>query len=159
MSRIWVKLDATYTEDERIMEAGALAELVFVRSLAYCRRRVTDGAVTPAAARSLCIGIPETPETLIAALVDSGLWVMQDNGWRVRSYDSWQQTSDVLKAEAARKKEERDKKRKGRAPDVLLVSDGRPADEPKTPAFEVGRDYLRAIPRASAAIPKERAAQ
>ena len=150
MSRIWVKLDATYTEDERIMEAGALAELVFVRSLAYCRRRVTDGAVTPAAARSLCIGIPETPETLIAALVDSGLWVMQDNGWRVRSYDSWQQTSDVLKAEAARKKEERDKKRKGRAPDVPAVSDGRPEDEPKEQAFEIGKQHLRAIPRANA---------
>lgn len=150
MSRIWVKLDATYVEDERIMEAGALAELVFVRSLAYCRRRVTDGAVSNAAARSLCSGIPESPETLIDALVASGLWVVAEVGWRVRSYDSWQQTSDVLKAEAARKKEERDKKRKGRAADVHVLSDGRPDDTPETPAFEVGKQYLRAIPRANA---------
>lgn len=148
MSRIWVKLDATYIEDERIMEAGALAELVFVRSLAYCRRRVTDGAVSNAAARSLCNGVPESPETLIEALVASGLWLVAESGWRVRSYDSWQQTSEVLKAEAARKKEERDKKRKGRAADVLPVSDGRPADTQEKPDWDTGKQFLASIPRA-----------
>lgn len=111
MSRVWLKLDATYVEDDRILEAGALAELLFVRSIAYCRRRLTDGFVSAAAVRTLVVGIPEESAALVGALVGVELWLPCDGGWMVRSYDKWQQTKSDLAADAERKRNERDRER------------------------------------------------
>lgn len=150
MSRVWVKLDATYVEDEKVMAAGALAELVFVRSIAYCRRRVTDGYVSAAAVRGLVLGVPEALEVLVAALVDNGLWDVTEGGWRVRNYEVWQQTKAGLAADAERKRlaraeRERDKKeRKGRATDVHDVSSGRPADARTVSSFDPDDVYVDA---------------
>ena len=65
MSRPWVKIDATYVEDEKVMAAGALAELVFIRSIAYCRRRFTDGVIKPPAIATLTLGVPAEPLSLV----------------------------------------------------------------------------------------------
>lgn len=127
MSRPWVKIDATYVEDDKVMAAGALAELVFIRSIAYCRRRFTDGYVAVHALPSLTLGVPETSETLVGALVGNRLWAVDDvkGGWRVVNYEQWQMTSEKLAAEAERKRAERQISKKRQRPDS---SAGRPAD-------------------------------
>lgn len=137
MSRVWVKLDATYVEDEKIMAAGALAELVFIRSIAYCRRRVTDGFISAAAVRGLVFGVPELQETLVGALVANELWDVIDGGWSVRNYGEWQQTTAKLAADAERKRADREERKKER--DIARTSAvrpepsaGRPTDAPRT---------------------------
>lgn len=139
MSRVWVKLDATYVEDEKVMAAGALAELVFVRSIAYCRRRVTDGFISSAAVRSLTLGVPDEPATLVGALVDNGLWDVIDGGWSVRNYEVWQQTKSKLAEDAARKRTEREERKKER--DIARTSVLRPADVDRTPYIDT--DYVK----------------
>lgn len=129
MQRPWVKIDATYVEDDKILEVGALPELLFLRSIAYCRRRATDGVVTPAASRALAFGIPDTVEALVEALVAVELWVLHPEGWYVRSYEKWQQTNSQLASEAARKRAERQRdKQEKQVRDVRTASDGRPLD-------------------------------
>ena len=130
MSRPWVKIDATYVEDDKIMAAGALAELVFIRSIAYCRRRFTDGRISPAAVLSLTLGVPESSATLVEALVANRLWVVDDGGgWRVVNYDRWQMTTEKLANDAERKRADREKRQKRQRPDS---SAGRATDAPRT---------------------------
>ena len=71
-----MKLDATYQEDERVMAAGAQAELLFIRSICCCRRRVTDGFVPQSALRLLSFGIDVDAETLAFTLVENELWLI-----------------------------------------------------------------------------------
>lgn len=129
MTRVWVKLDATYVEDEKIMAAGALAELVFIRSIAYCRRRFTDGVIKPGAIASLTLGVPETPATLVEALVANGLWVVHPDGWEVLNFAVWQLTTTKLAIEAERKRADREKRQSRQRPNLSV---GRPSDAPRT---------------------------
>lgn len=129
MSRPWVKLDATYVEDDKVMAAGALAELVFVRSIAYCRRRFTDGVIKPAAIPSLTLGVPEDSATLVEALVTNRLWAVHPDGWVVVNYEAWQLTTEKLAAEAERKRADREKRKDRQRPNP---SSGRPSDAGRT---------------------------
>jgi hypothetical protein len=45
--RLWVKLDAGFYDDPRLMGAGERGELLFLRSLAWSRRNLTDGWLPP----------------------------------------------------------------------------------------------------------------
>jgi hypothetical protein len=139
VTRVWVKLDATYVEDEKVMAAGALAELVFIRSIAYCRRRVTDGFISSSAVRSLTLGVPDAPEALVEALVVNELWDVCAGGWTVRNYEVWQQTKAKLAEEAARKRTEREERKKER--DIARTSTVRPADTDRTPYIDT--DYVK----------------
>jgi len=139
MTRVWVKLDATYVEDEKVMAAGALAELVFIRSIAYCRRRVTDGYVSAAAVKSLTLGVPDAPETLVEALVVNELWDVCDGGWTVRNYEVWQQTKAKLALDAERKRADREERKKER--DIARTSTVRPSSSAGRPA-----DALTLVP-------------
>lgn len=133
MSRVWVKLDATYTEDERVMAAGAMAELLFIRSICYCRRRVTDGHIPASALRMLAVGIDADPAVLAATLVEHELWLEVEGGWRLRSYDTWQQTREGLAADAARKRAERaERQREKKERDIGRTSSVRPSDTART---------------------------
>lgn len=133
MSRVWVKLDATYPEDERIMASGSRAELLFIRSICYARRRVTDGHIPASALRLLAFGIDADPATLASTLVDNELWLVDGDGWRLRSYDTWQQTKDGLAADAARKRAERaERKRDKKERDIGGTSAVCPQDVHRT---------------------------
>lgn len=138
MTRVWVKLDATYAEDERIMAAGACAELLFVRSICYCRRRVTDGHIPTSALRLLAFGIDEDAEHLAATLVANELWLEVSDGWRLRSYETWQQTKETLAQDAARKRDARaERQREKKERDIARTSSVRPSDAART-----SDDYL-----------------
>lgn len=133
MSRVWVKLDATYPEDERIMSSGACAELLFIRSICYCRRRVTDGHIPTSALRLLAFGIDGDPHELAATLVAHELWLDVEDGWLLRSYNAWQQTKETLAADAARKRSERaERQREKKERDIARTSAVCPSDAART---------------------------
>ena len=91
----WVKLSVNYFDDDRIMEVGVEAELLFVRGLAWAKRsdssRITKGALI-----RLGLGLSD-PTTAVSRLVEVGLWLSADNGWDVAAWDVWQGDGSKMK--------------------------------------------------------------
>ncbi len=74
---LWVKLSATLDDDPRIIEAGPLAELLWLRLLRIAKRSLSDGIVSEGHLRKATADLPGTlistgPDP-IAALQDVGL--------------------------------------------------------------------------------------
>lgn len=111
--RLFVLVDAHYRDDVRFLGLGnLLAELLYLRALAWSKAQNTDGRVPRVALeRRLADDYPSSrrPDELAAELVDAGLWEVTDDGWRVppERWARWQTTAeeqeDKRAAEAERK--------------------------------------------------------
>jgi len=85
---LWVKLSVDYMDDPKIVGAGADAELLFVRSLAYAKKN--NNPVIPAVMLPrLTLGMNSSSD-LAERLVASQLWVAADGGYRIAAWDAWQ---------------------------------------------------------------------
>lgn len=99
---LFVPLDVNYADDPKMIEAGAEAELVYVRSLAIAKRIGSDGAIHRAHLPRLCDGIfsvvmgEDTPDDLAARLVKVGAWIDVPDGWRIASWDKWNLTAEEI---------------------------------------------------------------
>jgi len=60
--RPWAKLDAGYYDDEKIIAAGPMAELLFVRGIAFCRARMNDGFIRTEQLPRIAVGIENMEE-------------------------------------------------------------------------------------------------
>lgn len=85
MSDLFVKLDAEYASDPKLLEAGPLAELLYVRSLCFCKRTLVDGFIRERQLAVIAVGIP-SPSKHAAALVEVGAWERVDGGWQVAAW-------------------------------------------------------------------------
>lgn len=100
---LWVKLSVGYFDDDRVMEAGVEAELLFVRGLAWGKRDNT-GTITRGAMVRLGLGLND-PSEAARTLCALRLWCEVDNGYRVTAWDDWQVASErVVKQSAAGKR-------------------------------------------------------
>lgn len=88
----FVPLDVNYAHDRSIRTAGPMAELLFIRSIAYSRRTRSFGHIPDYDLPVVGAGIP-APARHAAALSRSGLWVAEDGGWRIRSWEKWNPTA------------------------------------------------------------------
>lgn len=79
MSGLYVKLDVEYMSNPKLLEAGPLAELLFVRSLCFAKRTMKDGVLTRSQVGLLTYGVPSAKRH-IDALVNQGLWHDVGNG-------------------------------------------------------------------------------
>lgn len=75
VQRLHVQLDADYYEDWKIIEAGEKAEVLYTRSLAFCKKNWrTDGFIAESqVARTFGAGLPGIPAR-VKRLVEVGLW-------------------------------------------------------------------------------------
>lgn len=91
----FVPLDVNYSHDRAIRQAGPMAELLFIRSLAYARkmRSVTGGLIPDYDLLTVAAGIPN-PKRHVKALIDQRLWVIAKGGWRIRSFEKWNPEPD-----------------------------------------------------------------
>jgi hypothetical protein len=115
----YAPLAATYYTDDDVMEAGEDAELLFVRSLAFCAGNpASDGYVTDKqVARVFGTGMTELPDR-IQALVSVGLWERVPGGYAVRSWLKWNKSAEEMGRFKAR---DRDRKSaKGPADEALV---------------------------------------
>src|SRR3546814_4797789 len=79
MTGLYVKLDADYASDPKIMRAGASAELVYVRGLALAKRLVeADGHIDRAQLGLLTLGVTGSSQKIAGVLVREGLWTETD---------------------------------------------------------------------------------
>lgn len=79
-SGLYVKLDAEYPTDDEFIEAGPMAELLYVRGLCFCKRKLLNGTISRNQLSTVALGIP-SPLKHAATLVDVGLWETTDAGW------------------------------------------------------------------------------
>lgn len=95
----FVPLDVNYAHDRAIRSAGPLAELLFIRGMAYSRRTKTDGVIPDYDLDVVGVGIPQVKKHA-DALVKVHLWVTVPGGWRIRSWDKWNPVSETQRKSA-----------------------------------------------------------
>jgi hypothetical protein len=91
----FVPLDVNYPRDPAIRQAGPDAELLYVRALAYAKGARTRGYVPEFDLPVVAVGLRSVPRS-VKALVRENLWIEADGGWRIRSWDPWNETADKL---------------------------------------------------------------
>lgn len=92
---IYARLDANYDDDESMWEVSPLAELLWVRGLAYTKRKSTDGAIPLSALKRIATRIDADVDSLVTELVGVGLWIDNGYGWDIRNWANWQVSADV----------------------------------------------------------------
>ena len=97
--RLWVKLYIDFLDDPDLMEAGIETELLFVRALAWGKRK-NDGFIARGALIRLGLGLSDVAGC-VDQLVDRGLWSVVDNGWRVTNWDEFQVSDLQLETKRA----------------------------------------------------------
>ena len=97
----YAPLSAYYADDDKIMEVGEAAELLYVRMLAYCARTPkTEGFVTKAQVRSrlgiVATGAEDDAETRAERCADAGLLVREGEGYRIVSWLRWNLSAEEV---------------------------------------------------------------
>ncbi len=91
--RGWVKLDDQVTEHPKLESVGPVAAWVYVCSITYCNRNLTDGFIPRATAQRLAASADaEQVASLILRLVDVGLWDQNGSGFYVHDYLEYQRS-------------------------------------------------------------------
>lgn len=111
----YVPLSAHYADDEKIMEAGEDAELLYLRMLAYAARTpLTEGWISDRVLRSRLGILPResgngagtVPGTDAGSraerLRDSRLIEREGDGWRIISWLRWNRSAEEMGREQAR---------------------------------------------------------
>jgi hypothetical protein len=84
----WVKLDDQFPDHPKVVAAGVQAAWLFVASLCYCNRFLTDGTVPVA----MIPRLTEQSNTakLAARLVDVGLWELEGDNYTIPDFLDYQ---------------------------------------------------------------------
>jgi hypothetical protein len=85
MTGLYVQLDVDYFTDDEFIEAGPLAEVLYIRSLCFAKRKMTDGVITSAQLATIGFGIPNLKKH-VTALERVGLWTIDDGCWTIKGY-------------------------------------------------------------------------
>lgn len=92
----WVKLDDALTEHPKIVALSDPAFALWIASLAYCNRNLTDGFVPSAVGIGQLRYCEGNTTPAIRELERAGLWVPTTGGWAVHDYLDYQPSrSDV----------------------------------------------------------------
>lgn len=111
----YAPLSAHYYKDDNVAEAGPMAELLYVRGLAFCADVLSDGFISETQlVRFVGVGIPQ-PKKHAERLVLVGLWEKAEPGlfggegcgYVVRAWSKWNLTQAEI-----REKQKRDAERK-----------------------------------------------
>jgi hypothetical protein len=121
----WVKLDDQFADHPKVLEAGPLASWLYVCSLTYSARILTDGFIPKAQVRRLAD--VENAQELADKLVEVGLWDCVENGYQIHDYLDYNPSADTVKT-----KQESDRIRKNstRNPHGIQQESKRPVPDP-----------------------------
>jgi hypothetical protein len=102
MVGLHVQLDVEYASDDKLIEAGPMAELLYVRGLCFAKRTLTDGRITHGQLSAVAIGIP-SPVKHARRLVEVGAWRATTTGYQIVSWLKRNKSAATVRAEADRK--------------------------------------------------------
>ena len=100
----FVPLDVNYLRDPRIRRAGPDAELLYVRSLAHAKGGDTDGMVYDFDLDVIAIGLTKVPAR-VSALVREGAWEERPDGWFIKGWFKWNQSTEALRDKRKRQQD------------------------------------------------------
>jgi hypothetical protein len=103
VSGLYVALDVEYDSDDKMILAGPMAELLYVRGLAFCKRTMSNGNISRAQLAVVGRGIPSASKHA-AALVEVGAWVITPQGWRVAAWLKRNKSAEQIAADRATRK-------------------------------------------------------
>lgn len=102
MVGLHVQLDVEYASDDKLIEAGPLAELLYVRGLCFAKRTLRDGVISHGQLTAVGIGIPSVTKHA-RRLVEVGAWTATPTGYRITNWLKRNKSAAQVKAEASRK--------------------------------------------------------
>lgn len=117
MARLYVPVDVNMPDDPKVVTAGPDAEHLYLRGLMLAKRIGGDGFIARQHLYRLCGDFTcveldaASPQDLAAALVDAGLWVEVEGGYRIAAWLSHNPSDDELQS---KRDEARDRKAKWR---------------------------------------------
>lgn len=88
---LWAKIAVDYADDPKIVRVGAEAELLFVRSICWCKKQNT-GFIPDVLLPRIGMGL-DNLSVLADRLVEQELWQSADQGWIIPKFDEWQTTN------------------------------------------------------------------
>ena len=80
IGRLHVRLDVDYPDNPKIIAAGPMAEVLFVRCLCLAKKMLTHGVIEPVQLSRT--GLPNV-EKLAKKLVEVGLWKPVKKGYKI----------------------------------------------------------------------------
>jgi hypothetical protein len=100
---LYVPLDVDYASDDKLIEAGPLAELLYIRGLAFCKRTMSDGRIKRAQLTVVAHGIPSARKH-VYQLVDVGLWRETSDGWAIVAWLKRNKSAAQIRSDSETKK-------------------------------------------------------
>jgi hypothetical protein len=79
MANLFVPLDVNYADDDKIIAAGPMGELLYVRSLAFVKRARTNGRFADSQLPIVAARIPRARH-IAQHVIDLGLWERNGSG-------------------------------------------------------------------------------
>jgi len=103
----WVRIDDTFPEHPKVLEAGGDAAWLHVCGLAYCARNTTDGLIH----RNVVTRLSDRRQPLKLAdrLVATGIWDLDGKDYRIHDYLKYNPSREQVEAERAARSEARAK--------------------------------------------------
>ena len=103
----WVKLDDSFADHPKVLQAGLPAVGLYVIALAHSSRHLTDGHITDAFVDR---SAGRQAGTLAQALVTAGLWTRNGDGWDIHDYLDFNPSRDTI---LQRRRQDSSRKRTG----------------------------------------------
>lgn len=101
---VYVPLDVNYMRDPRIRRAGADAELLYLRALAYAKGGETDGFVHDYDLDVIAVGLKGIANR-VDALVREKAWEEREGGWFIAGWFNWNEPVGKLRDRKRRQAE------------------------------------------------------
>jgi len=95
MPGLYVPLDVNYADDDKIIAAGPLGELLYVRALAFVKRADADGHIRANQLPAIALRIPRWRQHA-DRLVELGLWEVDGDGWFISAWFKRNQAASEL---------------------------------------------------------------
>jgi len=110
----WVRLDDSILDHPKLINAGPMAERLYIRSIVWSSRHLTDGAVPKKAVDHICrwdgVTAPSNVE-LAGHLVEAGLWHPTEEGWAIHDFADYQPSREQVLAKRTKAREAVETKR------------------------------------------------
>lgn len=101
---MWVKLDDQFFSHPKVIDLNKEAKLLYLAGLTYCGANLTDGLLSRSSLRVVAALVDVSPK-LSQDLVEAGLWVEDEAGFRVHDFLKYNPAAARVKATRENTKE------------------------------------------------------
>ena len=98
----WANFDDQFASHPKIVPLSDAAFRLHVSGICYCAKHLTDGLIGAEAVPTLR---PRFRPTMLAELVDRGLWLQHGDVYEIRDYLDWNRSKEQVESERNRKRQ------------------------------------------------------